>query len=248
MPSHPNHVQSVPVLNTIKERWESIMANTPGLILVAEHTTARPHPRPWYQVSALEEVTRNESNIVALAHRYEVHPDFVKAIIYMESTHGWYDRFDPWNKTIRPMNVHDTLWHQLGVSRKDLEHPDRNIAAGVHILAAIWDRTKDPTVEKVATLYNHLGATKVNVYGKTVTYDMVHKSWLIPKQLRHVTNLHKGVRKSPPEGIICNRVRGRLGLTFRWPLSRRTQNPPMPGMWSASSRSFTYFLLLIARS
>jgi hypothetical protein len=31
----------------------------------------------------------------------------------MESTHGWYDRFDPHNKTIRPMNVHDALWRQL---------------------------------------------------------------------------------------------------------------------------------------
>jgi hypothetical protein len=58
-----------------------------------------------------------------------------------------------------------------------LENPEINIAAGVHILSAIWNRTEEPTYEKVATLYNQLGATKVNGYGKTVVYYMTHKPW-----------------------------------------------------------------------
>lgn len=97
------------------------------------------------------------------------------AIAWMESTHGWYDRFDPWNKTIRPMNIHAKLWH---LNRIRLEEPEYNIAKGVEILKAIWDRTEDPSFEKVATLYNQLGAQAVNKYGKTVVAYMRERPWL----------------------------------------------------------------------
>jgi len=152
--------------------------NTPGVFVVEPNPDAKAYPNPWYAAHDLEEVTENRTAIEHMALRYKLDPDFVKAIVWMESTHGWYDRFDPWNKTIRPMNVHDTLWSQLGINRKTLNDHTRNIAAGVHILAAIWQRTSDPTVEKVATLYNQLGATKVNGYGKTVAYYLQHKPWL----------------------------------------------------------------------
>ena len=154
------------------------MANTPATFVVEDDPEAIPYPGPWYAMDSLEEVTKNSAAIERLAHQYGLDPDFVKAIVWMESTHGWYDRFSPNNKTIRPMNVHDTLWAQLGISRADLQDPTRNIAAGVHILAMIWERTPDPTVEKVASLYNQLGAQKVNGYGKTVAQYMQQKPWL----------------------------------------------------------------------
>jgi hypothetical protein len=166
-----------PVLVNIRDRRESIMANTPGVFVVEPNPGAMAHPNPIYAIGFLEEVTINRSVIDALAGRYDLDPDFVRAIVWIESTHGWYDRFTFRNHTLRPMNVHDTLWSQLGVDRKALTDRKLNIAAGVHILAAIWERTLDPTVEKVATLYNQLGATQVNNYGKTVAQYMVHKPW-----------------------------------------------------------------------
>lgn len=178
MPNPDKYGQRIPVLTAIKDRRESIMANTPAVFLVMENPDAKAIPRPWYFVSSLEEVSQNDRRITAMAMQYKLDPDFVRAVVYMESTHGWYDRFAPWNHTIRPMNVHDTLWRQLGVTRKDLENPRLNIAAGVHILSAIWCRTADPDAEKVATLYNQLGATKVNDYGKTVAFYMANKPWL----------------------------------------------------------------------
>jgi uncharacterized membrane protein len=36
----------------------------------------------------------------------------------------------------------------------------------------------DPTVEKVATLYNKLGATIVDSYGKTVAYYFASRPWI----------------------------------------------------------------------
>lgn len=170
--------ENPPVLTAIKDRRESIMANTPAVFDVGDNPEVAAAPAPWYQISGFEEVTKNKDTIEKMAKQYNMDPDFVKAVVYMESTHGWYDRVDPYNKTIRPMNVHDTLWSQLGVTRDELEDPNLNIATGVHILASIRDRTQDPSAEKIATLYNQLGATKVNPYGKTVAYYMEHKPWL----------------------------------------------------------------------
>lgn len=168
---------SGPVLTNIKDRRDAILMNLPGRFQVADSPGIGAHPDPWYSKPGLEEVTANLLFIDKAALRYDLDPDFVRAIVWMESTHGWYDRFDPKNKTIRPMNVHAQLWRQLGITRSDLDNPQLNIEAGVYILSQIWQRTEDPTPEKVATLYNQLGATAVNQYGKTVVTYMNQRPW-----------------------------------------------------------------------
>lgn len=177
----PSSSPSIPVLSTIKERRDSIMANTPGVFLIAEDPSVKPSASPLYSLTDFEEVGSNLTAIEALAHRYHLDATFVAAIVWIETTHGYYDRVNPWNKTIRPMNVHYQLWSELGISREALKKTPLNLAAGVHLLSAIWERTHEPTVEKVATLYNELGATRVNRYGKTVAHYMIQKPWLRKK-------------------------------------------------------------------
>lgn len=166
-----------PLLTNIKDRRESILMNMPGRFQVTESPAIKGDPSPWYSKPGLEETTPNLLFIDKAALRYDLDPEFVRAIVWMESTHGWYDRFDPKNKTIRPMNVHARLWEQLGITRSDLDNPELNIEAGVYILAQIWQRTENPTCEKVATLYNQLGATAVNQYGKTIVAYMNQRPW-----------------------------------------------------------------------
>jgi hypothetical protein len=168
---------SGPLLTSIKDRRESILMNTPGRFQVADSPGVTAKPNPLYSLNDLEETTGNLINIDRAALRYDLDPEFVRAIVWMESTHGWYDRFDRNNKTIRPMNVHAKLWEQLGISRTDLDDAQLNIEAGVYILAQIWERTENPTCEKVATLYNQLGATAVNQYGKTIVAYMKLRPW-----------------------------------------------------------------------
>src|SRR5579884_3682141 len=98
-----------PVLTNIKDRRESILKNTPGIFQVAPDPSAKSYANPLYARQDLEEVTGNLLSIDKEAIRYHLNPDFVRAIVWMESTHGWYDRYDPHNKTIRPMNVHAKL-------------------------------------------------------------------------------------------------------------------------------------------
>jgi hypothetical protein len=101
------------LLATGSERAKAIMGNTPGRIQVADNPKAKATPNPWYAASGAQEVTKNERLIEAAASRNGLDPDLVKAIAWIESTHGWYDRVTgvvraP--KTIRPMNVHVEFW------------------------------------------------------------------------------------------------------------------------------------------
>jgi hypothetical protein len=120
-----------PILTSIAARRESIMANTEAVFDVEENSHAKTLPKPWYEMDSVDEVTVNARTSQALAFRYKLDPDFVKAVVWMESTRGWYDRFSPNNKTIRPMNVHFHLSSQLRTNKANLQNRKLNIATGV---------------------------------------------------------------------------------------------------------------------
>ena len=106
-----------------------------------------------------------------------VDPDLVKAIMYMETTHGWYDEYYPFNKSERPMNIHTEYWSDLGYSKEQLSDPAINIKVGVTLIRRISDRVRNPTVAKVASIYNVLGREKVNDYGARVQKIYDQKLW-----------------------------------------------------------------------
>jgi hypothetical protein len=59
-----------PILGSIKERRESIAANTPGVFVVADDPTARARPHPFYALDSLQEVSVNSGAVEQLALRY----------------------------------------------------------------------------------------------------------------------------------------------------------------------------------
>jgi hypothetical protein len=170
--------KAVVCLEGIKARREAIMANTDGTFCIDDDGSAQVEKKPFYAIEKYEEVRANNAAIELAARAEGLDPELLKAIVWIETTHGYYDRIDPWNKTIRPMNVHAILWGDLGITKTTLKNRDYNIAAGAYILGQIWERTLDPTPEKVATLYNQLGAKTVNQYGRTVAHYMKVKPWL----------------------------------------------------------------------
>lgn len=102
----------------------------------------------------------------------------------MESTHGSYDKlctplnpFCPQNKSILPMNIYVTYWKKLGYTRDQLLNTEINIDAGCLILSRIWKRVKDPTIRKVASVYQILGTVKVTDYGARVQKIYDEKPW-----------------------------------------------------------------------
>lgn len=76
------------------------------------------------------------------------------------------------------MNIHTSYWQRLGYRREQLKDATTNIEAGARILKGIISIVERPSVDKVATLYNYLGATEVSQYGARVRSTYLQKPWL----------------------------------------------------------------------
>lgn len=108
------------------------------------------------------------------------------AIMYMETTHGWYDKLYPdflekqfpMRKSILPMNIYYSYWRDLGVTKELLNCPFYNIDFDMILLS----RIKKPSIEKIATIYNFLGAEKVNNYGARVNKIYYQQPWNIARR------------------------------------------------------------------
>jgi len=170
-------MESVPVLTDADARRDSIAKNTPAVFIVEENTAAN-GAAPWYEMEIASEVSKWCGLIHVAASKHRIDVDLAKAIIFMETTHGWYDMFYPFDKTILPMNINYQYWRQLGVSKELIGLPFYNIEYGVILLSRIAVRVHTPTPRKIATLYNFIGAQKVSDYGARVANIMSSKPWL----------------------------------------------------------------------
>lgn len=119
----------VPELNFASDRKEAILRNKPAKFKVEENAKSS-SKIPFFEIDRFNTVRHHEKTINQMASKYKVDPDLVKATMYMETTHGWYEApkqiFDK-NETILPMNIHAKYWEGLGYSRSDLKNPENNI-------------------------------------------------------------------------------------------------------------------------
>jgi len=164
------------MLQRARERHTAILEGKPLRIAVKESPMAKEYPYPWYYARSAELVTKENLFIDLETEFKSIDPDLVRAIVWMESTHGYYDYVWPLKKTFLPMNIDKKYWEHLGY---DVENPSENIGAGVRLLEELWSRTENPTIEKVASLYNRLGTDEITPYGKTVAYFYRTKPWTI---------------------------------------------------------------------
>lgn len=195
------------ILESGIERRDAIINNQPGTFRVAENPHAV-GKAPWYEWPAMNDVQKYSFEILESYELHGFDPvrnsenlpkfgentldlfidharligfdiDLVKAIIWMETTHGYYDDIggDVMPATIRPMNIHANWWRGLGCSRAQLQDPHTNILTGIHILIEIWNRIENPTIEKAATLYNNISADRVSDYGARVQQIYESKPW-----------------------------------------------------------------------
>ncbi len=85
---------------------------------------------PIYEVHDFHQVARNDAFIRNSANRHGVDADLVRAIVYVETTHGYYDAvaspFDA-NKSILPMNINTAYWGSTWGGRESLKNPAANM-------------------------------------------------------------------------------------------------------------------------
>ena len=158
------------------DRKKSIIEDSPAIFEIVDNPSAI-SVAPFYEIQRASEVGKWCGIIIGLSQKYDLDSRLVEAVMYMETTHGWYDMFYPMRKTILPMNLHYKYWRELGVTKENLDCPFYNVEFGVILLARIQARVEQPTVAKIATIYNFLGAEKVSDYGARVASLYITRPW-----------------------------------------------------------------------
>lgn len=137
---------------------------------------------PIYELAAFSEVNRHSALIGKIANETGVDARLISAIMYMETTHGYYDAplalFGK-NKSILPMNINVEYWGNAFGDRAALSKPEANIRAGATLLGRIQAHLPaNAPVSHTATLYNKINAHQVSDYGMRVQAIYGSQPWL----------------------------------------------------------------------
>ena len=170
------------VVDCLISRQESIIYNIKFYFYVQENNKLK-QDTVWYEVSYFQEVTDNISPINSSSQKFSIDAELLKSIIYMESTHGYYDAvFEvipskiKENKSIRPTNINVAAWPML-FTREEANNVVKNIDAGAYMLKLISERVPDKNILKIASLYNSINAKFVLQYGLEVKNFYEKKPW-----------------------------------------------------------------------
>ncbi len=136
---------------------------------------------PIYELSLFSEVARHSAEIERAAREVGVDARLIRAVLYVETTHGYYDaplELIGANRSIRPMNVNVDYWGDAFGDREALSEPEHNIRAGALMLKRISaNLPADAAVRHVATLYNDIDAAVVSDYGARVEKVYETQPW-----------------------------------------------------------------------
>lgn len=136
---------------------------------------------PMYESEMFSQVNTYSAIIDKVAAEKGIDADLIRAIMYMETTHGYYDGLISWtgyNKSILPMNINVTYWGDTFGTRAELLKPEPNIRAGAEMIYRIQANLPGGSIEKIATLYNNINAITVNDYGMRVKKIYDEQPWL----------------------------------------------------------------------
>lgn len=185
----------MPTLVKEADRRRSILENSPSRILIAKNPDADGGtPFLAQHTVGFQAIQKFDSMIVDEAARVGIDPNLVRAVMYVETSQGYYFGVGPLgdlareakapdpipkSKTVLPMNVNPSLWGALAGANSKLSDPRTNIRAGTVLLKRISERLPDPSPEAIATLYNSLSKDRVTDYGARVAQVYRQRPWQI---------------------------------------------------------------------
>ncbi len=174
-------VTPIPVVSDSDGRAACIKANG-GCLFEVKNNPDADGDMPFYEASHAPEIAKYDVMIEAAGKEFQVDPDLIRAIMYMETTHGYYDKLRPLiggeNKSILPMNVNVAYWGDFAGDRDGLADPMTNIRAGARMLRAIINNLpKNAPISHIASLYNSHRAERVSNYGARVARIFDEKLW-----------------------------------------------------------------------
>lgn len=180
---HKAPTQEIPVINMEHDRIYSIIHNTPAVFEITQNPKAD-SSKPLMELSVLNPIDSGKI-YDDMGAKYGLDPGWLKAIAYMENTHGFYDGLPPINlvnTSYRPMNVQYKTWKpladQLGFSEFQVQYRvEANVELAAMIIKRIAVRVPDATLEKVASIYNFTGSEQTRDYGARVQQIYTERLW-----------------------------------------------------------------------
>jgi uncharacterized Zn-binding protein involved in type VI secretion len=162
-------------------RKESIEHNIMMTFLVEDGTVTDPG-KPLVELQAHADNAMTQSHIYRYATEFGLDVNWVNAICYMETTHGWYDAIKPKPDSIQPMNINIVYWKKLfaakGLTRAELQKRNINVREGCFLLHRLFVRVEPKTLLAVASLYNSHAAEYLLEYGYHVKRIYDQKLWI----------------------------------------------------------------------
>lgn len=173
-----------PIYNMEQDRVNAINWDTDAVFEIADNPDAKGDDRWNDKVTsnyAKAKVVEHGDTIERLAKEHGVNPNLVRAIMFREQAAG---PLQPAadslgiSNTLSPMGFNPDVWYGFGIDRESARDSEDNIRAAVILISRIQDRITDPTVEKIATLYNGLMMEETSGYGAQVGRYYRDKPWL----------------------------------------------------------------------
>ena len=163
-----------------QRRKQHVLAGGGALFSIAPNPNADA-TEPLHEWAWISQVEDYDAEINQVAAEVGIDPDLIRAIMYVETTHGWYGvpaDLLRLSNSILPMNVNMRFWGDVFGPRANLEVPLNNIRAGAAILRGIMGNLPaSASVAEIATLYNSLSATRVSDYGARVEAVFRSRLW-----------------------------------------------------------------------
>jgi hypothetical protein len=167
-------------------RDEIIRGILPGDVKVKPNPAAK-SDAPSHELSGIGmgAVAHYAEDIAYAARVKGIDPDLIRAIMFMEMSHGWYDPSGlgvpysllPGVKSILPMNVNANYWGGAFGSKAELSVGRTNVVSGAEMLRRLQKMSPSAGIAEIATLYNNHKADKVSDYGARVAQIYKDKPW-----------------------------------------------------------------------
>lgn len=173
---------SVPTINLGAAREANLADNLPAKFDIRDNPSAD-GSEPIHSMTGLgsSAVKKHSKFIESESKAQGVDPDLVKAIMFVENAQGGHygavTELFRVAESFLPMNIKAGKWKKLGLTAENVKKPEPNIRAGITLIKRIVNRIPDPTVAKVASIYNFAGRETVNDYGARVATVYGKKPW-----------------------------------------------------------------------
>ena len=167
------------------ERITAIKNNQPINLTIKSNLNAD-YKWSWYTLDFVGDYYVNKYNnqIDKYAKKYNINPDLVRTVMYIEASTGHKFGLNQladligYSGSQMPMNIRGDIWGDFNGKQYDTYDSEQNIELGTQILKNIQNSLDDPTPDRIGTLWNNTSVNQINSVGARIKTAYETKPWL----------------------------------------------------------------------